>query len=271
MNETTEGNRLYVIGDVHGRLDLLDDMLARIRGDLAARPHPRPMLIMLGDYVDRGQWSRGVIERLIELEAADLSTVFLLGNHDSYIEAYLTDPDWYDRTYHWLHQAMGGAETLASYGVRDAHERDPSATHDAFAAAFPADHAAFLDRCRLWHRVGAYVFVHAGIRPGVPMEAQNRDDLIWIREPFLSSKRDFVFKVVHGHTIVPRVEHHPNRIAIDTGAIRSGVLSCLLLQDAEISLLGPDGPVPCPEGAGLTELSPARNLRNGLRRLWPGR
>ena len=271
MSDATEGQRIYAIGDVHGRLDLLDAMLARLRADLAARPHPRPLLVMLGDYVDRGPSSRGVLDRLIGIEASDLPSVFLLGNHDSYIEAYLSDPEWYDRTYHWLHSAMGGGATLASYGVRDAHERDPRATHDAFAAAFPAEHAAFLDRCRLWHRIGGYVFVHAGIRPGVPMEAQNRDDLIWIREPFLSSRRDFGFKVVHGHTIVPRVEHHPNRIAVDTGAVRSGKLSCLLLEGAEVALLEASGPVPWPEGSGLGEPAPGAGLRFGLRRLWSGR
>ena len=138
MSDATEGQRIYAIGDVHGRLDLLDAMLARLRADLAARPHPRPLLVMLGDYVDRGPSSRGVLDRLIGIEASDLPSVFLLGNHDSYIEAYLSDPEWYDRTYHWLHSAMGGGATLASYGVRDAHERDPRATHDAFAAAFPA-------------------------------------------------------------------------------------------------------------------------------------
>jgi serine/threonine protein phosphatase 1 len=100
-------------------------------------------------------------------------------------------------------------------------------------------------------RAGGYLFVHAGIQPGVAMDRQQRDDLIWIREPFLSSTEDFGFKVVHGHTIVPRVEHHPNRIAIDTGAVRSGVLSCLVLEGAEAALLAADGLHPLPPGAGL--------------------
>ena len=108
---------------------------------------------------------------------------------------------------------MGGNATLASYGVPDAGWASAAASHDAFAAAFPDAHMAFLDACGLYRRVGGYLFVHAGIRPGVPLEAQTRDDLIWIREPFLTSTADFGFKVVHGHTIVPAVEHHPNRIA----------------------------------------------------------
>ena len=117
-----------------------------------------------------------------------LPTRFLLGNHDSYVQAYLDDPDWYDRTYHWLHEAMGGNATLASYGVPGASWDQPDPTRDAFAAAFPADHLAFIDSCELLMPIGGYVFVHAGIRPGVPLEAQERDDLIWIREPFLSSR-----------------------------------------------------------------------------------
>jgi serine/threonine protein phosphatase 1 len=251
MNDLTEGHRIYAVGDTHGRLDLLSDVIARIRADLAARPHPRARLIFLGDYIDRGPDSRGVIEALIALKAGDLPASFLLGNHDSYVRPYLHDPDWYDRSYHWLHDNMGGHATLASYGVRDASFARPAATRDAFAAAFPAAHLAFLDACELWVRVGGYVFVHAGIRPGVPLERQDRDDLIWIRQGFLESRADFGFKVVHGHTIAPAVEHHPNRIAIDTGAVRTGNLSCLVLEGDDVALLAEDGLRPCPEGSGL--------------------
>jgi serine/threonine protein phosphatase 1 len=242
----TEGRRIYAIGDLHGRLDLLDDMLARVMADLAARPHPAPQLVFLGDYCDRGPESRGVIGRLIEIEAAPLPATFLFGNHDSYVEAYLEEPEWFDRTYHWLHSAMGGAETLASYGVADAEAADPAATRDAFAAAFPAEHMAFLHRCRLTARIGGYLFVHAGIRPGVALADQVRDDLIWIREPFLSAREDFGFKVVHGHTIVPAPEHRPNRIAIDTGGFRTGVLTCLVLEESDVGVLGRAGPAPLP-------------------------
>jgi serine/threonine protein phosphatase 1 len=261
----TEGQRLYVIGDVHGRLDLLNATLGRVRADLAARPHARPRVIMLGDYVDRGPDSRGVIEALIALKASDLPASFLLGNHDSYVAPYLRDPDWFDTTYHWLHDNMGGGATLASYGVPNASASRPAATRDAFAAAFPRAHMAFLDACALKVRIGAYLFVHAGIRPGVPLAEQSRDDLIWIREPFLSSDADFGFKVVHGHTIVPAVEHWPNRIALDTGAVRSGVLSCLVLEGTEASLLGPGGLRPWPEGSGLDAPTPPRM---GWRSLW---
>ena len=270
MTDLTEGQRLYAIGDIHGRLDLLADMLARIRADLAARPHARSRLIFLGDYVDRGPDSRGVIEALIALRRSGPPATFLLGNHDSYIPEYLRDPDWYDRTFHWLHDNMGGAATLASYGVPDASDVRPAATRDAFAAAFPKDHLAFIDACELYRRVGGYVFVHAGIRPGVPLAAQDRDDLIWIREPFLSSTMDFGFKVVHGHTIVPEVEHHPNRIAVDTGAVRTGRLSCLVLERADVALLGRRGLRPLPPGSGVRN-GRGVTLRDGLMGLWPRR
>jgi serine/threonine protein phosphatase 1 len=271
MTDATEGQRLYAIGDVHGRRDLLEDVLDRIGADLRRRPHPRPHVIMLGDYADRGPDTRGVIARLIALEASDLAATFLLGNHDSYVLAYLQDPDWYDSTYHWLHDTMGGAATLASYGVAGGSPLRPAATHDAFRAAFPPEHLAFLGRCRLWLAVGRYVFVHAGIRPGVPMAAQDPDDLIWIREPFLSSTHEHGAKVVHGHTIVPMVEHHPNRIAVDTGAVRTGRLACLVLEGDAVALLEPDGPRPWPEGSGLGLARLGSSVRSGLRSIWPSR
>lgn len=268
MPDLTEGQRIYAIGDIHGWRTLASAMVDRIRADLAARPHPRPLVIFLGDFCDRGPDTRGVYDFLLQLEAAtDLPARFLLGNHDSYIPAYLRDPDWYDRTYHWLNPAMGGNATLASYGVPGATDFDPGATRDAFAAALPPSHLAFIERCQLWFRVGSYVFAHAGIRPGIPMERQTRDDLIWIRDGFLNSTADFGFKVVHGHTIVPMVEHHPNRIAVDTGAFRTGTLSCLVLDGEDVSLLEPTGLRPWPQGSGLPAPMRLGGLRQGLRGL----
>lgn len=271
MTDLTEGQRLYAVGDVHGRRDLLDDMLARIRADLGRRPHARPRVVMLGDYVDRGPDTRGVLDSLIALRASDLPATFMLGNHDSYVEEYLIRPEWHDRTYHWLHPAMGGAATLASYGVPGASEFAPAATRDAFAAALPVAHRAFLLDCELWHRVGGYVFVHAGLRPGVALENQLRDDCIWIREPFLSSTADFGFKVVHGHTIVERVEHRANRIAVDTGVAKGGPLSCVVLEGDDVSLLEPDGLRRWPQGSGVRSERLGTSLRRGLDSLWPAR
>ena len=145
----------------------------------------------------------------------------------------------------------------------------PAATRDAFAAAFPPEHMAFLDACALRLRIGGYLFVHAGIRPGRAAGAsRTRDDLIWIREPFLSSTADFGFKVVHGHTIVPVVEHQPNRIAIDTGAVRTGVLSCLVLEGDAGGAARAGGLRPCRSGSGCRGGLGAR-CATGLRSLWP--
>lgn len=263
-SDTTAGQRLYAIGDIHGRRDLLAETIGRICDDLEARPHPRPRVICLGDYVDRGPDSRGVIELLLALEASDLPADFLLGNHDSYIAAYIDDPDWFDRSYHWLHSAMGGAATLASYGVEGASDADPLATRDAFAAAFPQAHRDFLARCAWWRQIGGYVFVHAGLRPRVPLERQTRDDCIWIREPFLSSTDDFGFVVVHGHTIVPEVQRRRNRIAIDTGVAKGGPLTCLVLEDDAAATLHPEGLRPLPLGSGV----PHQGLVSRLKGLW---
>jgi serine/threonine protein phosphatase 1 len=220
--------------------------------------------VMMGDYVDRGPDTRGVIEVLIGLQESEMPSTCLLGNHDTYIEAYLDEPEWFDRSIHWLNPRMGGDRTLASYGVMNASEFDPEATRDAFAAALPRSHLDFLRSCRLWRRIGSYLFVHAGIRPGIPIERQSREDAIWIREPFLSSKHDFGVKVVHGHTIVKAPEHHLNRIAIDTGAYRSGLLTCLVLEDAEAALLTSDGPRPFPLHSGTG----SRVLVSGIRKFF---
>jgi serine/threonine protein phosphatase 1 len=251
MQDPTDGHRIYAIGDVHGRRDLLDVLLERVEADLARRPHPRARLVLLGDYIDRGPDSRGVIERLVQVAGGPLRPTFLLGNHDACLLAYLDDPEWNERGLHWFHTGMGGAATLASYGVGDVSEVVPRHGHDAFCAAFPEAHRRFLESCVLRERIGSYLFVHAGVRPGVPVEEQTAEDLLWIREPFLSSRSDFGAKVVHGHTIVPFVEHHPNRIAVDTGAVKTGVLSCLVLEGDDVALLTTAGTTPLPEGAGL--------------------
>jgi serine/threonine protein phosphatase 1 len=149
--------------------------------------------------------------------------------------------------------------------VANASAASPAAARDAFAAALPRAHLSFLEACALKIRIGSYLFVHAGIRPGVPLAEQTREDLLWIREPFLSSDADFGFKVVHGHTIVAQVEHWPNRIAVDTGAVRSGVLSCVVLEGEQVSLLEPAGPRFWPVGSGIDRREPPRT---GWRNLW---
>jgi serine/threonine protein phosphatase 1 len=266
MTDPTEGQRLYAIGDIHGCSQLLRSVLARIRDDLAARPHPAPLLVFLGDYVDRGPDSRGVLDTLAALRRGRLPARFLLGNHDDMLLAYLDAPPGDMQTLAWFEGPLGGAQTLASYGVEDIAAAPHTRTHAAFTRAFPRAHRTFLEACELSIRIGGYVFAHAGIRPGMPLAAQSREDLLWIRDVFLGSTRDFGFKVVHGHSIVRAVEHHPNRIAVDTGAVRTGRLSCVVLEGSEIAALGPHGPEPLPViRAGLGRFGRAVRSLKGFR------
>ncbi|MEM9229585.1 MAG: metallophosphoesterase family protein [Pseudomonadota bacterium] len=248
----TAGHRVYAIGDIHGCLAEFAEVIARVRTDLENHPHPQPLLVLIGDYIDRGPDSRGVMDALITLEQAALPTVFLIGNHDAMLLDYLSDPvEWASQKYHWFHAALGGDKTVASYGVADADPYDPAAVQSAIRAAVPDTHREFLERATLYKVVGDYLFVHAGIRPGIPLEDQVRDDLIWIRDPFLLESGPHPHIIVHGHTVVPRVQHHHNRIAIDTGAVFGGTLSCLVFEGAEVWDLQPNGRLACPPGTGL--------------------
>jgi len=223
------GHRAYVVGDIHGRLDLLEELLAEIERDVRAARPPKALLVFLGDLIDRGPNSASVVELLRLYRYPPLQPVFLLGNHEEVLlrilggEAQLI-ADW---------RLFGGAETLMSYGV----EPEALAGLDQAGAlalvrrAIPPQHVTFLkgfaDTCRF----GDYLFVHAGIRPGVDLEQQKQADLRWIREPFLNDNADHGFVVVHGHTICNEVEERPNRIGIDTGAYKTGVLTALVIEE----------------------------------------
>ena len=236
----TENKRIYAIGDIHGCLDDLVEVQSWIANDLATRPHADPVTVYVGDFMDRGPDSRGVIENLMAEKTTAADTRFLLGNHDTMLTDFLDDPyGLATPVLHWLDPRLGGAETLRSYGF------DPEVEdiHAQVKHRFPSDHLDFLTSLDLWHGIGEYVFVHAGIRPGVAMEKQERKDLIWIREPFLSSTDDHGFTVIHGHTPVRQVENHGNRIAIDTGAVFGRELSCLVLENDNQSLLTKSGPL----------------------------
>ncbi len=241
-----EGLRLYAIGDIHGRLDLLRAMHVRIAADLVRRPCGAFRVIHLGDLIDRGPDSAGVIEHLIEFNR-DGDAVCLCGNHDLYMTAFLDDP--HKAGEHWL--AFGGVEALESYGVQ-AHApgvgmRPFKTLRRALAAALPDAHRAFLRSLPFMERHGDYVFVHAGLRPGIAIPKQKIGDLVMIREPFLSHRGDFGAVVVHGHTTSPDVVVRPNRIGVDTKAYASGLLSCVVLEGASKGLLGPGGYAPLPE------------------------
>jgi serine/threonine protein phosphatase 1 len=212
-------DRLYVIGDIHGRSDLLDRMVTAISLDLAAHPVESALTVTLGDYVDRGPDSRGVIERLMR-NPFPTALVALKGNHETQFEAFMDDPPAAD---HW--RRVGGMETLDSYGVGRCNEE----AAEALNAVLPPADSAFLRSLWTSLPVGKYFLCHAGVRPGVPLDRQSDQDLLWIREEFLRSRADFGKIVVHGHTPTDLPEVLVNRINVDTGAFYTGRLTCAVL------------------------------------------
>ena len=220
-----DNHLLYAVGDIHGRDDLLADLLAKIEADSAARPASSRVLVFLGDLVDRGPASAEVVERLRNYRPPRTRLVFLAGNHEEVLLRIL-DGDG-ALVADWLR--FGGAECLRSYGVNVARLRKmpPEQAVETVRSALPVAHAQFLRSFDDSFRAGDYLFVHAGIRPGVPLAEQAVSDLRWIREPFLGDRADHGFVVVHGHTIREQIEDAGNRIGIDTGAYRSGVLTAL--------------------------------------------
>ena len=225
---TPPDTRIYAIGDVHGRADLLDKLQSRIARDADRAQETRKVVVYLGDYVDRGPDSAGVIDRLIDGPLADLEQVFLMGNHEDFFLQFLEDPDVGAL---WVRN--GGDATLASYGLDGAAEcgaKDMAALSRSLHDTLPDRHLEFLKGLSVSHREGDYFFVHAGIRPGVPLDRQSEEDLLWIRAPFLGSPDERDVVVVHGHTPVEAPEVHSNRIAVDTGAVWSGRLTAAVLR-----------------------------------------
>lgn len=225
------GYRAYVVGDIHGRLDLLEDLLAKIHAELQLRPAPKTLLVFVGDLIDRGPSSAQVIERLRTYEREGIQTIFLLGNHEEVLLRIL-DGDTLP-ILSWLQ--FGGLQCLQSYGVdvTQVGRQSPDELVETVRSAVPANHAefiqSFIDSCRF----GDYLFVHAGIRPGIPLEEQRQSDLRWIREPFLFDDSSHGFVVVHGHTISQGVDERSNRIGIDTGAYRTGILTALAIEGGD--------------------------------------
>lgn len=228
--------RLYAVGDVHGRDDLLEKLLLKIEQDGASAPVSRKVLIFLGDYVDRGLRSKQVIDRLCDLRLDGFETVFLKGNHELAMQQFLGDAQ-FGRTWKYY----GGLETLHSYGIDDLtlsdDPRDFERARQRFLDVLPSEHRDFLDRLSLWAEFGDFYFVHAGVRPGISLARQIEDDLLWIREDFLSSRASFGKVVVHGHTPTEMAVFKSNRIGIDTGAYMTGVLTCLVLDGEQRHLL----------------------------------
>jgi serine/threonine protein phosphatase 1 len=227
---------LYAIGDIHGRTDLLRALHALIAEDAARRSATRKLIVYLGDFVDRGRDSRGVIEMLLASPLAGFECVHLRGNHEDTLLRFLEDisagPGWF---------SFGGEETVASYGVRrplpSDDEEELRRVQREFRSALPAAHLRFLERLKLCHMEGDYFCVHAGVKPGVPLDQQDGHDLMWIREEFLNSKEDFGKVVVHGHTITREPELRRNRIGIDTGAFATNRLTCLAAEGVERTII----------------------------------
>ncbi|WP_294332165.1 metallophosphoesterase family protein [uncultured Sphingomonas sp.] len=218
--------RAYAIGDIHGRRDLLEELLARIDAERAADPRAVEHLILLGDLIDRGPDSCGVLDLVLARAAEDPTLTILGGNHESMLVTLLDGDMWHLES--WLH--FGGEECARSYGLDPtALLAEPDRAADQLRAAIPIAHQALLRALPDWRRVGDVLFAHAGIRPGVPIDAQDPQDLRWIRLPFLRSTADHGVLVVHGHTVVAEPEILPNRIAIDTGASATGRLTALCL------------------------------------------
>jgi serine/threonine protein phosphatase 1 len=227
--EAPENTRIYAIGDIHGRVDLLSRLHDRIREGLDPSAPGRKVVIYLGDYVDRGETSKAVIDLLLEDPLEGFETCFLKGNHEEMMLGFLENAPVGAM---WLHN--GGDATTYSYGVRmespSAMDRRYFEMQQALREKLPENHLAFLHNLDLYRIEGGYLFVHAGIQPGTPIEKQLSQDLLWIRHEFIESSADHGHCVVHGHTIFTEPEICPNRIGIDTGAYYTNVLTCLVLE-----------------------------------------
>jgi serine/threonine protein phosphatase 1 len=226
-----EGIRIYALGDIHGRSDLLKQMFTVIDADIARNPISRPIEVFLGDYIDRGPDSAHTLDLLIE-RSLYRETVFLKGNHEAYFLEVLRDPakleDW---------RQFGGLQTLMSYGIQPTLNPDASEQADLISAlteVMPGDHLSFLQGLKPSFVCGDFFFVHAGVRPGIPLNEQQETDLLWIRNEFLDSNEDFGKFIVHGHTPVRAPDIRPTRINIDTGAYATGNLTLLTIQGSSM-------------------------------------
>jgi serine/threonine protein phosphatase 1 len=221
------GFRVYAIGDIHGRLDLLSRLHQMILEDAQGAALDARILVYLGDYVDRGPESAGVIDLLSQQTLPGFSAIHLMGNHEDFMLRYLDDNSsgsgWF---------ANGGVATMRSYGVDFDYGEllEPDRLQDRLSRRVPSRHLEFLRGLPLSRVIGDYLFVHAGIRPGLAMELQSPTDLLWIRGDFLNSALEHGKIVVHGHTITDHPDVRPNRIGIDTGAFATGRLTCLVLE-----------------------------------------
>jgi serine/threonine protein phosphatase 1 len=242
---------LYAIGDIHGQKTKLEDTLALIDRDGGAQAQ----VVFLGDYVDRGPDSRGVLNTLIDGQAEGRNWTCLRGNHDRLFQNFVEQGTNYDPNVKsglpWLHARLGGIETLRSYGISvpdiDVTSPDEDLVPDlvdAAKVAVPQDHLQFLDGLQPYAERGNWLFVHAGIRPGVALDKQVEADLCWIRADFLEDTRRHPWIVIHGHTAVEVAEHRGNRVNLDSGAGYGRDLTAAVFEGRDCWTLGPDGRIP---------------------------
>lgn len=240
----SQPDRIYAIGDVHGWLDKLESLHARIAWDLQDNPCASHAILHIGDYTDRGPDSAGVLDFLAKGAARGEPWVNLIGNHDRMLLKFWETAGGRDKMgrpeYFWLHKIIGGYTTLQNYGVDipdEVTEEEGATYFDAFRAAIPEAHIAFLKGLRSSYHWCDFFFAHAGVKPGVALKDQIDDDLLWVRKPFHICTDDFGATVVHGHTPVKEVEDHGNRIAIDTGAAYGKALTCVVFDDDGVRVL----------------------------------
>lgn len=240
--------RSYAIGDIHGQLALLKAAHARIAADQAI--HGPGTIVHIGDLVDRGPDSPGVIDHLMAGHARGEDWVTLLGNHDRMFAGFLRDPAWHDPRLradaNYLHPRIGGAVTLANYGVHSPADRPIAPVHAESVAAVPKAHRDFIENLPTSFARGEVFFAHAGIRPGVALDRQTADDLCWIRDGFLDDRRDHGPLIVHGHTHIAKATHYGNRVNLDSGAAYGGPLSAVVIEGRDVFLLTDEGRQPLP-------------------------
>ncbi len=241
--------RVYAIGDIHGQLEMLRLAHERIAADRVRTGDKLAPVVHLGDLTDRGPDSKGVIQLLIDGISQGETWLTVKGNHDRMFSGFLKNRDYHDprlrREYTWLHPRLGGIETLASYGV------DENTPHDIVQRAVPDSHKQFLADMPLIQRFGDLTFVHAGVMPGIPLNLQVEDDLLWIRDPFLHHTGPFETLIVHGHTPVDKATHYGNRINLDSGAGYGDPLTVAVFEGADCWVL---------EDSGRTPLLPENSL-----------
>lgn len=231
-----DGSRIYAVGDIHGRLDLLKSINKKIKKDISENKSERNVVIYIGDYVDRGNDSQGVINELINNPIEGAESIHLCGNHENAMMEYFSDPGV---AYGWF--AWGGKATVRSYGVKSKDKKGRPVSeeqiHELFNELVPDNHKKFLKNLKYYHIEGDYIFVHAGLKPGIPLEKQHVDDMMTIRDAFIYPKTRFEKTVVFGHTVFDQPFVGNGRIGIDTGAYATGRLTAVILEKTNVEFI----------------------------------